>query len=225
MDERTWAQRLAVIAVLDDPVRRALYEYVAGREQPVGRDEAAEALEVNRSTAAFHLDRLAAEGLLSVVYRRLTGRSGPGAGRPAKLYGRPAGEVLVSVPERRYDLAADLLAAAIERATDSGRPVRETLPEIGREVGRQLGANAGSVHQALERYGFQPRRDETGWVLGNCPFHSLASRYTELVCGLNLDLLTGVAAGAHDDRYDMVLDPGPDRCCVRLARTPSTVDD
>ena len=218
MDERTWAERLAVIATLHDPVRRALYEYVAGRAEPVGRDAAAEALGLNRSTTAFHLDRLAAEGLLTVAYRRLTGRTGPGAGRPAKLYHRPDREVAVSVPERHYDLAGELFAAAIERSRDSGRPVADVLPEVGHEVGRRLGAAAGSVRSALDRYGFQPRPDGASWVLGNCPFHHLARRYPQLVCGLNRELLRGVAAGAHDDTYAMVLDPGPDRCCVRLVK-------
>jgi predicted ArsR family transcriptional regulator len=219
MDERTWVQRLAAIATLDDPVRRALYEFVTGSEEPVGRDAAAEALGLNRSTTAFHLDRLAAEGLLAVGYRRLSGRSGPGAGRPAKLYHRPEGELAVSIPQRRYDLAGELLAAAIEESERTDRPVRQVLPEIAHRIGRQIGAAAGSVHDALVKYGFHPRADDRdGWVLGNCPFHNLARQHTELVCGLNLHLLRGVADGAGDERYTMLLEPDSTRCCVRLAR-------
>src|SRR5215813_12899059 len=124
MLNQSLADRLAAIALLDDPVRRRLYDYVASGPGPVGRDAAADALGMPRSTAAFHLDRLAEAGLLSVEFRRLTGRSGPGAGRPAKLYSRAERDLEVSFPQRRYDLAADVLAAAIEAADDGTRPVR-----------------------------------------------------------------------------------------------------
>ncbi|MFE9694548.1 helix-turn-helix transcriptional regulator [Micromonospora sp. NPDC005806] len=221
MDERTWVQRLAAVATLDDPVRRALYEYVTSSSEPVGRDEAAEALDLKRSTAAFHLDRLVTERLLAVEYRRLSGRSGPGAGRPAKLYRRPDSEVAVSVPERRYDLAGELLAAATEQSASSGQPVHDVLGEMAYNAGREIGATAGSLAAALDNYGFQPRPDDCdGWRLGNCPFHQLARQHTQLICGLNLQLLRGVAEGTGDDRYTMVLDPGPDRCCVHAARNP-----
>ena len=53
-------------------------------------------------------------------------------------------------------------------------------------------------------------------VLGNCPFHRLAQQYTALVCGVNLQLLRGVADGAGDSSCLAELDPGPGRCCVRL---------
>lgn len=220
MDARTWAQRLATVAVLDDPVRRSLYEYVVSRAEPVGRDDAAEALDLKRGTVAFHLERLATEGLLDVEYRRLSGRTGPGAGRPAKLYRRPDSEVAVSVPERRYDLAGELLAAAVERSARTGAPVNEVLHELARGTGREIGAAAGSVEEALKGYGFQPTSDgEGGWMLGNCPFHQLARQHTQLICGLNLQLLCGVANGAGEDGYTMVLEPRPDQCCVHARRT------
>src|SRR5690606_38891806 len=66
--------------------------------------------------AAFHLDKLVDGGLLEAGSRRLTGRSGPGAGRPAKVYRRAAGERGVSVPARDYRTAAGVLAEAAERA-------------------------------------------------------------------------------------------------------------
>ncbi|MBA3489184.1 MAG: hypothetical protein H0T78_06485 [Longispora sp.] len=130
-------------------------------------------------------------------YRRLTGRSGPGAGRPAKLYRRPDSEVAVSIPERRYDLTGELLAAAIEESASADRPVRDVLPEMAYSAGREIGASSGSLEAALHNYGFQPRSDNCeGWVLGNCPFHQLARQHTQLICGLNLQLLRGVADGA-----------------------------
>ena len=110
------ATQVSRIAALKDPVRRSLYELVASSEEPVGRDQAAAATGVPRALAAFHLDRLAEEGLLEVTFRRLTGRTGPGAGRPAKLYQRSAVEVEVTLPPRAYLLAARLMAEAIDRA-------------------------------------------------------------------------------------------------------------
>src|ERR687886_812552 len=106
-------QDLEAISLLQDPARRGLYEYVASANREVSRNEAAEAVGLQRTLAAFHLDRLAGAGLLEVTYRRLTGRTGPGAGRPAKLYTRASAEYAVSLPPRQYDLAAELLAEAV----------------------------------------------------------------------------------------------------------------
>src|SRR2546425_12818334 len=105
--------RIAAIASLDEPVRRELYLYVAGRGSEVGRDEAARALRISRALAAFHLDKLVQQGLLDASYRRLTARRGPGAGRPAKLYHRSARQLDVTLPERRYELAGRVLARAL----------------------------------------------------------------------------------------------------------------
>src|SRR5829696_1625431 len=113
MVPRPLPDRIAAVAALDDPTRRAVFDLVARAATAVSRDAAAEALGVSRRVAAFHLDRLAEQGLLIVEYRRPPGRSGPGAGRPTKLYRRAEDEVGVSVPERHYDLAGELLAAAV----------------------------------------------------------------------------------------------------------------
>src|SRR4029079_17932770 len=95
---------IRAVALLDEPVRRQLYDLVAARQQAVSRDEAARGAGISRALAAFHLDRLVEAGLLAVEYRRLSGRTGPGAGRPAKLYRRAPGEISVSVPDRHYEL-------------------------------------------------------------------------------------------------------------------------
>src|SRR5258707_10767985 len=105
---------LEAIALLQDPARRSLYEFVVAAGREVSRNEAAQAVGLQRTLAAFHLDRLASTGLLEVAYRRLGARSGPGAGRPAKLYRRAATERTVSVPPRDYARAAQVLAEAIE---------------------------------------------------------------------------------------------------------------
>jgi predicted ArsR family transcriptional regulator len=215
MSSRGWSERLAAVSALEDPTRRALYDLVSGRER-TSRDEAAAALGLSRSTAAFHLDRLAAEGLLDVEFRRPAGRGGPGAGRPAKLYSRAAVETSVSVPTRQYELAAELFARAISRAGSSGEPVRAVLRRVAAEAGREAGKRAGGFSEALVEGGFEPREDPAGGiVMGNCPFHQLAQRHTDLMCELNYELLRGIAEGVPACALRVVSDPGAGRCCVR----------
>jgi predicted ArsR family transcriptional regulator len=219
-EQRPLADRVAAVTALDDPVRRALLDLVSRSDTAVSRDKAAETLGLTRRAAAFHLDRLADEGLLTVEFRRLTGRSGPGAGRPSKLYRRAADEVAVTIPERRYDLAGELLAAAVEASTRSGEPARDALMRLATDAGRGMGAASGALVNVLEDNGFEPRPDgDGGIVLGNCPFHRLAQRHTDIVCHLNLELLRGAAEGADDHEHTVVLDPEVGRCCVRAVRS------
>lgn len=219
--------RVSAVAALDEPTRRRLYDFVVREAGPVSRDDAAAALDLPRTTAAFHLDRLVDEGLLDVTYQRLSGRTGPGAGRPSKLYRRSRSQVAVSLPERRYDLAGHLLAAAIEGAEHSGEPVRAVLDakahELGEEIGREARASDDLVNErdallhALETRGFEPRVDGDDLLLANCPFHALAQEHRELMCGMNLALLDGLVSELQGTALSARLDPAPSRCCVRLA--------
>jgi predicted ArsR family transcriptional regulator len=132
-------EQVSGIAALDHRISRQAYRLV-GEHHWVSRDEAAERLGVGRSVAAFHLDKLVAAGLLTVRYERVSGRTGPGAGRPAKLYGRSDREFEVSLPPRRYDLAGSLLAGAIARAESEGIAVGAAVDIVAREVGERIGA-------------------------------------------------------------------------------------
>ena len=215
--------RAAGIGALADDTRRALYEYVVAQPDAVGREQAASALDIALHNVSFHLDRLVAEGLLEVEFRRLSGKSGPGAGRPSKLYRRAAKEFAVSLPPRRYDLVGDILAAAVSRATD-GISLTEALEQVAREEGLAVaGAAEGlpvdeplaAVAQVLASQGYEPRVDDDVVVLSNCPFDSLAQKHTELVCGLNRDFVQGVADGLGCDTVTACLEPEPDQCCVK----------
>jgi predicted ArsR family transcriptional regulator len=218
--------RILAVASLEEPTRRRLYDHVVRQTAAVTRDEAATALGLPRATAAFHLDRLAAEGLLDVVYERRSGRSGPGAGRPAKLYRRSERHVEVSLPEHRYDLAGSLLAAAIEDAEATGEAPRAALERRARQLGNELAAAArgtasartssDAVMRILEAHGFEPRAGEDAIVLGNCPFHTLARQHTDLVCEMNLCLLDGLLTGLDATQLQARLKPEPGLCCVRL---------
>ena len=212
---------MTAVAALAEPTRRRLYEHVVRQRGPVSRDDAAAALDLPRGTAAFHLDRLVADGLLAVGFERRTGRSGPGAGRPAKLYRRAECAVAVSLPERRYDLAGELLADAVAEAEASGRSAAEVLDRQAYRRGRELAAAAvgrgrAAVADVLEKHGYEPRADGDAITLANCPFHTLAQRQTQLVCGMNLRLLEGVVDGVPASGLAARLCPTEGACCVRM---------
>lgn len=208
------ADGLAAMTALADPVRRRLYRLAAARA--IGRDEAADVVGIPRRTAAFHLDRLADAGLVTVSYRRLSGRSGPGAGRPSKLYAAASVDLVASIPERHYDLAGELLASAIERSETSGTPVRAELAAAAHEKGEGIGAEDGDLEVALTRCGFEPADDGTGGLLlENCPFHVLAAGHTDLICAANVAFVRGLADGAGDGR-EATLEPREGHCCVRV---------
>jgi len=217
-------EQAAGIAALADPTRRRLYELVVARREPVGREEAASALELTVSTAGFHLDKLVAEGLLETEFRRLTGRTGPGAGRPAKLYRRAAREFAVALPARSYDLVGEILASAYERAS-AGERLEDALTGTAQAEGREVGegcrlagvpADLAGVATALTGQGYEAHLDGRMVELANCPFDVLARRHTALVCGLNEHFVQGVVEGVGCPRGRAVLEPEEGRCCVRV---------
>jgi predicted ArsR family transcriptional regulator len=216
-------QALHALSRLDDPVRRTLYDLVARREKASSRDEVARAAGIGRSLAAYHLDKLVADGLLVASYARTGGRSGPGAGRTSKLYRRSEEEFSVSLPARDYESAALLFADALDRDESgaAGSRLAEGARALGREAGRRHArgdADPDPLLGVLEQRGYEPARGADGAVrLGNCPFHHLAARYRDLVCGMNLALVEGVLEGLAIPAH-AVLDPLPGGCCVAVLR-------
>ena len=226
------AEQVAGVAALNDPIRRSLYLFVVESIEAVSREQAAAAVGIQKALAAFHLDKLAEEGLLEVEFRRLTGRTGPGAGRPAKLYRRSDRQIDVSLPPRGYDLAGRLLAEAIATAESSGRSVGTELERaafaFGRRIGEEAVVRAGkrpskakqrnALIDVLRGHGFEPRAAGSDVVLANCPFHSLAQEFTDLVCGMNLHLMKGIRSVLTLDDRDLQprLEPEPGQCCVKF---------
>ncbi|OBJ38744.1 transcriptional regulator [Mycobacterium colombiense] len=227
MDDADALERDAAgIGALADPVRRQLYQFVCSQPGLVSRDQAAEAVGIAHHQAKFHLDRLTAEGLLESDYARVSGRSGPGAGRTSKLYRRARRDIAVSLPQREYELAGRLMATAIARSADTGEPVAEVLNRVAREYGHTMvvgsvppkdaGAALQRTVRVLRRYGYEPRFSDGEVELANCPFHALAQEQTELACNMNHALITGVADALAPHGPDARLCPGRDRCCVVL---------
>lgn len=229
-DERGRTDDVTALAALGDPSRRALYDFIVHATRAVSREKAAAAVGLERGTATHHLERLAADGLLKVEYRRLTGRQGPGAGRPAKLYRRADRQFDVTLPRRDYALVSRLLATATDRARGEGMDIEAALHETCTKEGQTLAARilgglprtAGpsakhaALRVALGALGYEPAvvKDRT-IVLRNCPFHQLSREHSDLVCGLNRCL---VHAAVEDLQAGLTaqLQPEEGFCCVRI---------
>jgi predicted ArsR family transcriptional regulator len=231
--EPTTQDPITAVAALAEPTRRALYDLVAASPAAVGRDDAVTALGISRELAAFHLDRLVDVGLLTTEYRRRSGRTGPGAGRPAKFYRRSAGEVDLSIPPRRYDRAAELMASALQRL--AGRSGIEALVRVARERGVRVGVDARrpagrrtgrrpslrGLIDVLDNAGYEPDVVTEGTVcLRNCPYKLLVEDHRDLLCGMNLAWAEGVVDGLGVQGVTVALAPEPGRCCVVFHSSP-----
>ncbi len=223
----TTEQGLSDLAVLAEPVRRRLYLHVTAQADPVSRDEAAAAMGIGRSLAAFHLDRLVEAGLLATEFRRLGGRTGPGAGRPSKLYRASDRAVRAVVPQRRYEVAAELFAEALSSPSEGPEGLSDAAATYGNqlreEARRRAGPRAGArrrleaLRSVLSDAGYLPFDREGELRMRNCPFHDLAQRHRQLTCGMNLALVRGMLDGANLAAESARLDWQPGLCCVAIA--------
>ncbi|MBD3148106.1 helix-turn-helix transcriptional regulator [Microbispora bryophytorum] len=201
---------LESISVLGDPVRRALYRFVAEQGRDVSRNEAAEAAGVQRTLAAHHLDKLVEAGLLEAGFKRLGGRAGPGGGRPAKVYRRVREERSVSLPPRDYRTLALVLAETVDLLGGE-----EKAEEAARRTGERLAAGeAAGLVEVLRGRGYEPYEEDGRVRLRNCPFHVLAESHPLLVCSMNLALCQGMLAALGETGVVATLDPRPGECCV-----------
>jgi len=227
------------IGLLGDPLRRQLYDYVAAQDHDVSRAEAAEATGAKRTLVAFHLDKLVEGGLLEYTERRVNGRSGPGAGRPAKLYRRSPVERAVSLPHRDYRTAAEVLTEAAEAvrlddevftaARAQGEALRRSAAE---RLGAAVAESAEATISLLEQRGYEPHTDRDhadgdhadGDVIrmANCPFHHLAETSPSLICGMNLALLEGLLGDS--PHWTVQIEPRPDIGCCTVLRSKSQSD-
>jgi predicted ArsR family transcriptional regulator len=233
MDPSDVDQQLTGLAGLGDPIRRALYRYVADRGVPISREEAAQAAGISRPLAAYHLDKLVDDGLLEPRYHHRGGRRGPGAGRPTKHYVRADRQIELSLPARDYAALAELLAGAVE--ADPSRTASAALNRAAATLGAELGTEAASgvapdgdpdqvlaaVRQALAARGYEPYDGPDGTIrLRNCPFDRIAAQHRQVVCGANHAMLQALTDQLDGDPPTVraVLDLQPGRCCVTLTR-------
>ena len=231
------ATPIAAIAALDDELRRRMHAFVRRADRPVTRDEAAASVGISRKLAAFHLDKLVAAGLLKAGYANLSGVRR--VGRAPKVYEPADVDVRVSIPPREFDVLADILVDAVLTETD-GERARDAALRVAADRGLRLGederdqARPGRLGteraltlagEVLERLGFEPVRETPDLLcLRNCPFHPLAAKAPELVCGINHAFLSGLLAGLNATTVHATLVPRPGACCVELGGAPPADD-
>jgi predicted ArsR family transcriptional regulator len=224
---------VTAVAALEDDLRWRMYWFIRHAHRAVSRDDAAASVGISRKLAAFHLDKLVDAGLLAAGYEHPRGVRK--VGRVPKVYRPTDVEVRVSIPGRCHDLLADILMRAVLAENDD-EPAREAALRVAREQGRhrgearraadrpgRLGAERALTlaEQELATYGFEPQRQAaTCMRLRNCPFHPMAARSPELVCGINHAFLSGYQEGLQACTVSAVLAPRPGECCVERTAAP-----
>jgi predicted ArsR family transcriptional regulator len=172
---------VSTLDAVAQPELREIVLFARAQAEPVSADDVATRFGIHRTVARGRLERLADAGLLTVSFARRSGRSGPGAGRPTKLYAVPPETEAIEFPERHYDRLLAHLA---------GKLPDEALTEAGASFGADLAARAdlGRAHgfrQAAERacaalgaLGFQATvvdatDDSVTIVTATCPLRPL----------------------------------------------------
>src|SRR5712691_7130573 len=178
-------------AIGDNELRETLL-FARAQALPVTADEVAAAHQIHRNVARSRLERLAEAGLLIPSFERRTGRTGPGAGRPAKTY-RVAPELsAIEFPERRYEQLIGLLINALPKRARRDR-VHEVGIAFGRDLARQARLRSANtfdtalrrVCAALGSLGYQAAlaevTDERAMITtATCPLRPLVRAHPEL---------------------------------------------
>jgi predicted ArsR family transcriptional regulator len=224
---------IKAVAALEEDLRRGMYAFIRAARRPVTRDEAAASVGISRKLAAFHLDKLVDAGLLRARYEAVGGIRK--VGRTPKVY-EPAGtDFTVTIPPRRHGVLADILVDAVVTERE-GETARQATLRVAADQGAQLGTaeRAGArpgrlgaergltlTENVLARHGFEPSRETPTRVrLRNCPFHPLAARAPDLVCGVTQAFLAGIVTGLRVPNVAAVLvPPRAGECCVELRGT------
>ena len=229
MDTQALSQSIGdLTSSLGDPTRRGIYITVREAPEPATASQIAELFSIHPNVARHHLDRLAEDGYLEVTRRRPDGKSGPGAGRPAKCYTATAKEIDLHFPARRYDLLSELLVRVIERI-DPGN-LADIAADIGREYGSEIASEIGApsesgfdtavkaVALAMTGMGFATDSDaDTRRLLtSHCPFADTAIKHPEVVCSLDRGIVSGLMEGLSPDwrPVQVVSHPGLAEDCV-----------
>jgi predicted ArsR family transcriptional regulator len=151
------------------PELRAAVLFARSQAGPVTADDLAAHFRIHRTVARGRLERLVDAGLLDVAFERRSGRTGPGAGRPTKLYSVRPETTTLEFPRRRYE---QLLGHLLDVLPEEEREV--TLTRVGIDFAQDLIAAAGlgptrGVRSAAERacaalgkLGFQATVSEAG---------------------------------------------------------------
>jgi predicted ArsR family transcriptional regulator len=203
-------------AALGDPTRRGIFLAVRQSPDVVTSTRIAELFSIHPNVARHHLDRLADDGYLRVTHQRRSGRTGPGAGRPAKCYEATSKAISIH-PGRRYDLLVELLVRVLDRVEPEG--IANVAEQVGREYGRELAASLGTpddpgYEEAVEALakvmggvGFEVSVDQSGQRLltSHCPFGEAATGHPEVICSLDRGMVAGIMGVLQHDCQPVVI--------------------
>lgn len=198
---------LKIGAVLGDPTRFSIYQYLATSGVPaVSAQDIAQRFGLHPNVARMHLNKLKEIGLL-VARPEKTGRGG----RPSFVYALSGESVSLNLPPREYRLLAELLCRALALLGEQGLVA---LEEVGRGYGRQLADQVYAqlevppedvpveqllvaAAQVLSQQGLEAEVVRDGGAsatltLHNCSFEEVAARYPRFICHLCRGLVQGL---------------------------------
>jgi predicted ArsR family transcriptional regulator len=195
------------LEAVGDPELRETLLWARAQARPIDADQLAAAHEIHRNVARSRLERLVTARLLTASFERRTGRTGPGAGRPAKVYAVSPELGAIEFPARRYESLLGLLVAGlpIEGRADK---LREIGIEFGRELARTarlrpaktLAAGFDRMCAAVRSLGYQAavtEVTENGAVIATptCPLRPLVRAHPE-TAEIDRGMWAGLAATA-----------------------------
>ena len=212
---------------LGDGTRRGIYIAVREFSEPVTAGQIALMFDIHPNVARHHLDRLTNDEYLTVTRKRPSGRTGPGAGRPAKCYAASDKEIDLHYPSRRMDLLTNLLLELVDELapgtpTESARKIgyrhgTRLAEEIGLPTDEGFSQSVRAVAQAMTELGFEMEADtdQSRLITSHCPFGQTAMNHPEVVCSLDQGLIAGLMASV-DTTWQPVLFPhaSADAACV-----------
>ena len=199
---------LGAVGSLTDPTRRRLYVFVTRSNEPVGRDEAADALGIPRETAAYHLDRLPRRvSSMSSSFDAVVERLPEQGARRSSTRG-PSVITRCHCPAPVRARCPHSPRGGFVGIDQAKGPCRGSAPDRHRVGG-------GGLDQALRDTGYDPVMEEGEIRFRNCPFHALKTQDQRTVCNLNLGLVEGMLEGSDDGR-SAYLEPSETYCCVRV---------
>lgn len=206
------------LAGVGDPELRAAFAYALAEAHPVTADDLAGAHGLHRNVARSRLERLAETGLLSRGYERRTGRSGPGAGRPAKTYSVAPHLRSIEFPQRHFEKIVALLVDTLPKRTrrrrlrDVGLAFADEIPRRGRlRPAKTPAAAAERISGLAGSLGFQTTvtevtTDRVVLETPMCPLRPLV-RENDEAAEIDRGMWTGLCAHALED-----VDPGQIEC-------------
>lgn len=199
-NETIGKQRELTYKALADPTRRHLLRLLDDADTPLEVNVLADQTGLHRNTIRDHLEMLRRSGL---VTRTAEDRDRPG--RPKMLYSAAPLEMR-SPGFEGYRFLAEILASYMQANLEDPAKIAE---EAGRAWGRYLVERpqpfaepdslqvVDQIVTTLGELGFSPEEtahDEGFNVkLHDCPFREVARARTDIVCGVHLGILRGMA--------------------------------